>query len=93
MLGALTVPLSLVWWSRHRIQQYSLIPREDFTSVVEETSMLSLPFPNHPIPLIIINTNVYANVVFTAVLAGTVLPIRVRRVYTTLTLTAIVALY
>ena len=40
------------------------------------------------------NTNVYANVVFTAVSAGTVLPIRVRRVYAASTsATAIVALY
>ena len=39
------------------------------------------------------NTNVYSNVVFTAVSAGTILPVRVRRVYAASTCTAIVALY
>lgn len=39
------------------------------------------------------NTNVYANVVFTAVAAGTILPVRVRRVFaTSTTCTAIIGL-
>ena len=40
------------------------------------------------------NTNVYSNVVFTAVAAGTILPVRVRRIYSTLTTcTNIVSLF